>query len=332
MSMNRLLAMLLAVLASALVFSACGGNGGSSTYPADDPRAVFADRDASGEALANAWPGLVGLTGSDEGLTASPEEVRAGIALVKPYLDPAFRLQRAGGERYSIDSYVPLDVDELKVSDVVTTQPRDDIKVVRYVLRTPGATAPDESAVLGGGATPQLAVFRWDEQRGHWVVVSHANFNSPVAAVCNQAPIAVTKDRGSSSPADAALGNTLISQWRDITTGTTKGSVRSPEMQIQLADGQGWPNPDGSTPEWKPAKAYEYRNLATTRNGDLLVASYDAVAPNLAITGDTYRSTAAPRLLTYLRNPEGDWKLIGLANFAVPKGIPAGVDCVTSIP
>jgi len=327
-----LLAVVAAVLASALLLSACGGGGGASTYPADDPRAVFADRDASGEALANAWPALVGLTGSDDGLTATPAEVREGIALVKPYLDPAFRLQRAGGERYSIDSYVPLDVDELEVSKVVTTEPRDDIKVVRYVLRTPGATAPDESAVLGGGATPQLAVFRWDEQRGHWVVVSHANFNSPVAAVCNQEPIPVTKDRGSTSAADAALGDTLISQWRDITTGRTKGSVRSPEMQIQLADGQGWPNPDGATPKWSPAKAYEYRNLATTRDGDLLVASYDAVAADLAMQGDTYRSTSAPRLLTYLRSPEGKWQLIALANFAVPKGIPAGVDCVTSTP
>ncbi|MBL6634269.1 MAG: hypothetical protein O3B97_01785 [Actinomycetota bacterium] len=325
------LALALVVAASALV-AGCGG-GTSADDAKADPVAAFADRDASGEALAYAWPSLVGRTGSDDGVrTATPQQVKDGIAFVRPYLDPAFQLQRAGGERYVRDDYVPPDFDAVEVSNVVTTQPRPDVKVVRYVLSTPDATVPDAGAVLTDEATPQLAVFRWDEQRGHWVVVSHANFVTPVAAICEQDPIPVAKVRPDTSAADTRLGESLVAQWRDITTGKVRNpGARSPEGQIQLADGRGWPSADGDdTIEWKPAKAYEVRNPAITRNGDVLVASYDAVASDITIEGRKYRTLATPRLLTYLRDSGGAWKQVGLANFTVPTGVPAGVDCVAA--
>lgn len=108
-------------------------------------------------------------------------------------------------------------------------------------------------------------------------------------------------------------------------------SVLHPELQIQLADGQGWPTKDGTAIEWSPAQAYDYDNLVVTRNGDLLVLSYDAVVRNIIMEGEIYRSEASPRLLTYLKNPGGRWELISLANFTVPQEIPAGVDCVSSL-
>ena len=331
--MTTLRALLLMVLLAVIaVVAGCGGVTSAEDAKAD-PEAAFADRDASGEALANAWPSLVGKTGSDDGVrTATPQQVEEGKAFVRPYLDPAFQLQRAGGERYVIGNYVPPDFDAVDVSNVVTTQPRPDVKVVRYVLSTPGATTPDAGALLTDEARPQLAVFRWNEQLGHWVVVSHANFVTPVAAICEQEPIPVSAVQLDTAPADVKTGEALVSQWRDITTGKLRNSsVRSPEGQIQLADGRGWPSADGDESiDWKPAEAYEVRDPAITRNGDLLVASYDAVASDITIEGRKYRTLATPRLLTYLRDPDGTWKQIGLANFNVPTGVPAGVDCVAA--
>ena len=323
--MKRSLALLIPLVALPVLVSACGGD--SSDTGVTGPRAVLADRDATGAALANAWPGLVGETGSDSSITATPAQVRKGIAYVRPYLDPAFRLQRAGGERYALNNYVPLDIDAFKVTDVVVTEPRDDIKVVRYRLSTPGATAPDTDRVLTGETRPQLAVFKWDEQRGHWVIVDHANFTTPVAAICGQKPIAVTKEHLKTSAADTALGTALVQEWRAITLGKLKKKVTSPQLQIQLADGQGWPNAKGTPIKWKPATSYDVNNLSITRDGDLLVASYDTMESGLQLEGAAYRSGAAPRLLTYLRDPDGTWKLIGLANFAVPQKVPAGVKC-----
>jgi hypothetical protein len=48
--------------------------------------------------------------------------------------------------------------------------------------------------------------------------------------------------------------------------------------------------------------------------------------------GRGYGSERQPRLLTYLRNAEGKWELIALANFVTPATIPDGTDCVTKAP
>lgn len=323
-----LIALLLALTAT---LTACGGQTATeqTATPAAEAPAALSDRGASGEALANAWLELISLTGGGTGeVDTSPEEVQASMAIVRPYLDPAFTLVRATGERYNADTYVPLDIDAYEVSDVVVTEPRDDIRVLRYFVSQPGATAPDSGVVMSSEKAPRIAVLRWDEQLGHWVTVSYANFNTPVAAICDQEPIVVTGETPAVSTEDLELGTSLVTQWRDITTGQSTQRVRHPANQIQLADGQGWPTADGSAISWAPAGAYEVGNIGVTRNGDLLVTSYDAIVSDLVVEGDQYSSTANPRLITYLLSPEGKWELIALANFNVPQGVPAGVDCV----
>jgi hypothetical protein len=318
------------VLACAVVLSACGDQSSTSeTTPVEDIPAAFTDRNSSGEDLANAWFELLSMTGAEEGeVVTTPEQVEAGMNLVSGYLDPAFKLIRATGQRYTAGNYVPLDIDEFEVSDVVVTEPRDDIRVLRYFLSEPGATAPDTGLVMGGEKAPRISVMRWNEELARWQMVSHANFNSAVAAICGQDPIPVTGEELITSPEDLALGTSLVEQWREITLGISKEKVRHPANQIQLADGQGWPAVDGKPIEWEPASAYEAANIGVTRNGDLLVASYDAVVDDLTMEGTEYRASVSPRLLTYLLNPEGKWELIALANFTVPQGIPEGVDCV----
>lgn len=318
-------------LAAAVLLSACGGEGATSESASSEAvPAAFTARDASGEELANAWFGLLSLTGREAGQVATtPEEVEEGMALVRPYLDPAFTLVRATGQRYTAGNYVPLDIDAFEVSDVIVTEPREDIRVIRYFVSEPGATAPDAGVVMSGDKAPRMSVLRWDDEQERWVMVSHANFNAPLAALCSQAPIPVSGETPSTSPEDIALGTSLVEQWRDITTGASSEKVRHPANQIQLADGQGWPTADGAPIEWAPAQAYDFANVGVARNGDLLVVSYDAVVSDLVMEGDEYRETASPRLLTYLLSPEGKWELIALANFTVPQDVPADVDCVS---
>lgn len=317
--------------AAALFLSACGGPSATNGSPASgEIPAAFANPGASGEELADAWFGLLSLTGREAGQVATtPEEVEAGMALVRPYLDPAFTLVRATGQRYTSGNYVPLDIDDYEVSDVIATEPREDVRVVRYFVSEPGATAPDAGVVMSDEKAPRISVFRWDAQEGHWMMVSHANFNSPLAALCSQAPIAVSGETPETSPEDIALGTRLVEQWRDITTGASTERVRHPANQIQLADGQGWPTADDAPIEWAPAQAYDFANVGVARNGDLLVISYDAVVSDLVMEGDAFRETASPRLLTYLLSPEGKWELIALANFTVPQDLPADVDCIS---
>ena len=74
---------------------------------------TFSDKSATGEELANAFFDLLSNTGSPTGTVGTTaEQDEASRALVKPYLDPAFQIQRASGERYTAENYLPADVDE----------------------------------------------------------------------------------------------------------------------------------------------------------------------------------------------------------------------------
>ena len=336
--MTKLPGLALVALVGALLLAACGGEAitvdrsASTAMPAAfaDPETALANPDASGEDVIYAWFGLLTRTGRGAGEVAtSAEEVEAGMAIMRPYLDPAFILQRASGQRYTAGTYVPLDIDDFELSDFVVTEPREDIRVIRYFVSQPGATAPDAGVILSAEKAPRISVFRWDAELGHWVAVSYANFNNALAAICEQEPIRVTGEAPVTTPEDRALGLSLVEQWRDITTGASSEEVRHPANQIQLADGWGWPTADDKPIEWAPAKDYDFADVAVARNGDVLVVSFDAVVRDLVLEGDEYRDTASPRLLTYLLSPQGTWELIALANFNVPQDIPDDAECMS---
>jgi hypothetical protein len=293
---------------------------------------AFADRAASGEALVNAWFGLLALEPVDAGADNSPREVTAEQAIIRAYLDPAFQIQRASGVRYNVNDYVPVDITTFTVSGVLTTEPAEGVKVVRYTVSTPGATIPDRGWFLSGDARFRLNVFRWSAERGHWVMVSIANFNTPTAAICNAVPVPWTAMPASTSAEDAELGRSLLDQWRAATTGRPSEAIVSRQLMIQLADGQGWPNQAGTPITWSPAQSYEAADIVTSRHGDVLVVSFVAVVSGLRMEGRAYGSERQPRLLTYLRNADGKWELIALANFVTPATIPDGMDCVTKTP
>lgn len=304
----------------------------NSKWSAPEGTENFYVRSASGEELAQAFFSLLRATGTPASeLNMTKDQVKQAQADVEPFLDPAFQLVRANGQRYLEDNYVPADVDEFEIKDVVTTSPRDDVVVVRYSVRAPGETVPDAAVLLSDTWQPRMTTFHWDKVAKQWRLLSHANFSTPVAAICNQETYPLTPGTSKTSATDSALGDSLVKQWRDITTGAIQMTVRHPANQIQLADGQGWPTKDGTAIKWSPAQAYNYDNLVVTRNGDLMVLSYDAVAQNIVMEGDAYRSEASPRLMTYLLSPTGKWELIALANFTVPQEIPDGVECVSSL-
>lgn len=329
----------LVAIVGAVLLTACGGQSAtvestaSEVMPAafTDPKAAFANPDASGEDLVNAWFGLLALTGRGAGEVAtSSEEVEAGMKTVRPYLDPAFTLMRATGQRYTAGNYVPLDIDAFELSDFVVTEPRDDIRVIRFFVSQPGATSPDAGVVMSGDKAPRIAVLRWDATQDHWVMLSYANFNSAIAAICEQDPIQVRGETPVTSPGDLALGTALAERNAAVATGKSANEVMSPAYQVQFADGHGWPTTEETMiDEWKPAESYDFANVGVARNGDLLVLSYDVKVKDVVIEGDEYRDTASPRLITYLRSPDGEWEKIALGSFNVPEDTPSNVDCVS---
>ncbi|MGI9197881.1 MAG: hypothetical protein ACR2KE_10515 [Candidatus Nanopelagicales bacterium] len=361
----------LVVLAGAMLLSACGGTAATVNDPtaspastaatAEDsaatsqtpsasvespaasevtdafanPEETLADPDASAEDLVDAWFGLLALAAPGGGKVAtSSEEVEASMKVMRTYLDPAFTLVRATGQRYTAGNYVPVSIRAYELSDFVVTEPREDIRVIRFFVSQTGATSPDAGVVLSEEKAPRIVVLRWDARLGHWVMVSYANFNKAIAAICERDPIVVRGETLNTSKEDLALGMSLVKWEAANAMGKPTDEVEvSPAFQVQFADGEGWPTTgEAMIDDWTPATSYDYDNVGVARNGDLIVVSYDAVVDGIVIEGEDYRDTATPRLATYLRNSDGKWQRISMGSFNVPEDIPADVECVSLAP
>jgi hypothetical protein len=125
-------------------------------------------------------------------------------------------------------------------------------------------------------------------------------------------------------PASAAastktLGNALVHRFlalvKDRDAGRL-GAFLSPAFQIQRADGS-----RAGRAAYLAAlpivKSYRVRGLEATRNGDLVVATYE-VASNQVIDGKPFKAGFAPRISTFQRAP-GGWQIVSHANFNTPQ-------------
>jgi hypothetical protein len=287
---------------------------------------IFADKSATGEALVGAFFDLLLTTGSPAGTVGtSAEQDAASRERVKPYLDPAFQLQRASGERYTAETYIPADVDEFEVGDVRETRPADDVVVVRYSVRAT-QTLPDAALVMSKDKAPRLTVFHWNEAASHWSILSHANFNTPIAAICDKTPIVESQLLPAASAEDQALGEKLIHDWFALAEKGSLLPMLSPMIQLQTAGGHGYT----TVLEDKPGKfsKTETKAIAVTRNGKLMVVSLYARVSSTLLLGEEFGTTFAPRLYTWMDYGGGAWRLISSAYFNDPKKLPDGTVCV----
>ena len=321
--------------AAALLLAACGGGTTTTPTPAASTRAypsgssaeAVGDRAADGETLANALFELLSSTGSPEGTgEVSPENALAAAELTKPYLDPAFQLQRATGQRSTREDFIPNDIDAFEISNVAVTEPREGLKVIRYAVQTTAATVPDAGLVMSDVLAPRLTVVRWDGEQGHWVIVSHANFNTPVQAVCDQEPIEMISEEVTTSEADRRLGEELVREWFDLLIAGDGTPLLHPQVQGQSATGAGYT----TAAEYPGAKfgAAELSDFTVTRNGDLLVVSHGVDAQGSAWGGSVPLGTnKTPRLHTFLQDQQGEWKLVSTAVFNPPTSLPDNAEC-----
>lgn len=288
---------------------------------------MFKEESATGGGLAHAFFYLLSATGSPYGTVGTTaEQDEASKALVKPYLDPAFQLQRASGERYTAATYLPADVDAFEIGDVRETRPADDVLVVRYSIRTT-QTLPDAALVMGKDKAPRLTVFHWNSVDASWKILSHANFNTPVAAVCDKEPLIDNGLESSVSPDDYRLGVSLIEKWITLLDEGNSRNMLNPQAQGQNAGGMGYT----TMSEYKDPiiSKIHFDDVVVSRNGRLIVVSYYAKVDQALFQGSQLLSAeVTPRLLTFLQGDDESWSLIANATFNPPKELPKGTVCV----
>lgn len=279
---------------------------------------TFANRNASGEALATAFFELLQAAGGKP-----PAEAQA---TVKPYLDPAFQLQRASGKRYTADNYVPAAVEAFSIGDARESQPAAGVMVVRYSVRA-RETAPDTALVMAADKAPRITVFRWSDAASHWQVVSHANFNTPVAAICDKTPVITDPPSPTASPADEELAKEIVGRFIKLLEAGDAAPALDPNIQVQAASGAGYTTLAERTTRSK-AVGMSYSKPLVTRSGRILVFSAYFITESHSFTTEPQlRVGEVPHLLTFHEAADGQWKMIANALFSPPPKLPEGKSC-----
>jgi hypothetical protein len=278
---------------------------------------AFADKNVSGNDLAAAFLELLTAAGK----AAAPND------FVKPYLDPAFILQRASGKRYTADNYIPPLIDGYDISDVRETRPAPDVMVLRYAVRA-AETAPDTALVMSTDKAPRLTVFHWSEKASRWQVVSHANFNVPVAAVCDTSPVSQNALASPATPEDYKLGIDTVNEFIKLLEASNTKLILHPMVQVQTASGFGITT---LAERKKPSTASDmtYKDPVISRDGKLLVFSaYFLTKQHDFMKDNQLRVGIVPHLLTFMQVEDGSWKMIANALFSPPAEVPKGTSCI----
>jgi hypothetical protein len=289
---------------------------------------VFKNKSSGGEELVKAFFDLLSDPGKTaEVVGAKATQAQPPNALVRPYLDPAFVLQRASGERYVAETYMPASVEKFAIGDVRTTQPAEGVIVVRYSVRAT-ETTPDTALIMSKSKAPRLTVFHWNPAANRWQILSHANFNTPVAAICDKKPLTSNKIKSPSSPEDQLLGKELITKFYDLVMKGDSSPILNPQIQFQSAQGMGY------TTLSERKKSTQYQRISfdspiVTRNGRLLVvATFNTTEQRTLMQDNHLQADKAANLSTFIQSDSGQWSMIAVAAFAPAKALPDGVDCV----
>ncbi len=290
---------------------------------------VFSDRNATGEQLANAFFDLLSDTGSPaDTVGTTPEQDDASKKLVRPFLDQAFQLQRSSGERYTAETYLPADVDDFEIGDVREARPSGNVLVVRYSVRTT-ETLLDAALVMSKDKAPRLTAFHWSEADSRWKLLSHANFNTPVAAICDKDPIFDNGLESSASPEDQALGEGLMRRFYDLLVQGDAAPILNSQLQYQSASGVGYTS---LAERKKPTKLPEttFTDTVVTRNDSLLVVSvyHQTMSERVLMQQTKLRAGKSANLATFMQDKDGGWSMIALASFVPGKELPEGAECV----
>ena len=290
---------------------------------------TFSNKSATGEELAHAFFDLLSHTGSPAGnVGTTAEQDAASKALVRPFLDAAFQLQRSSGERYTAETYLPADVDDFKIADVREARPSENVLVVRYSVGTT-ETLPDVGLVMSKDKAPRLTAFHWSDADARWKLLSHANFNTPVAAVCDKNPIVDNGLDSSASPEDQALGEGLMRKFYDLLVQGDAAPILNSQMQYQSASGVGYTT---LAERKKPTKLPKtvFSDAVVTRNKSLLVVSvyHRTVDERILMQQTKLRAGKSANLATFMKGSDGNWSMIALASFVPGKELPEGIQCV----
>ena len=199
--------------------------------------------------------------------------------------------------------------------------------VLRYSVRA-AETAPDTALVMSNKKAPRLTVFQRNAEASHWQVVSHANFNVPIAAVCDKTPVTETALVSQATPQDYKLGIDIVSDFVKLLETSTSSLINNPMVQVQTASGFGITTL-AEVKKASTATNMTYKDPLISRDGTLLVFSgYFRTTQRDSTKDIKFRVALFPLLLSFMQEEDGTWKLIASGLFSLPAEVPPDTSCI----
>lgn len=221
-------------------------------------------------------------------------------------------------------TYTPTDIDNFKTSDVSITLPANGIMVASYKVSLPNRVDLKTQSIMSGQTVPRLTVLRWDAKQQQWKIFSHADFDTPSATLCG-APSGIKPRRAQFNEADIALARRILD--RQFASAVKGHSTEELASGFQLVYASGEQRGSQGPINYRFAQKPKLSDIEATRNGNLLAIRFNGPGAT-SFNGRPVDPSVKPRLLTYLKNDQGEWQRIAAAIFSVTARVAADVQCV----
>ena len=221
-------------------------------------------------------------------------------------------------------TYMPKDIDNFKISDLVLTHPIEDVLVASYKVSLPNRVDLKTGAVMSGENLPRLTVMAWNKSLKQWQIFSHADFDTPSATLCGYAS-GLKARKAYFSNSDNQLGSKVMTGFVDAMLNDTLKDHVIKGYQYVYASGE--KNTEDGPFRTKIEKQTKRLNLEAVKYDRLLAIRYDTQSA-LKIDGHSIEPSIKPRLFTFYKTDQGDWRFLASAVFSVTANAAAGVSCV----
>jgi hypothetical protein len=292
------------------------------TPPGQLSAASQAELDAFGMRLLTEAYSIRSKVGSPSG---QPGTDPAAVQAVKDLYDDDAMIQRAW-LNYGLTktTYFPDDIGAFSISNVVVSRPSDTVLVISFDVKLPKRTNLRSGIVMSDDSMPRLLVMRWNAAAGMWKIFTHADFDTPKAALCG-ADTDVKPGKSVFRPEDLEIARKYLEKIQTASLNGTEKEVQSRGFQYVFASGERKTAPGKVRARIK--NRVEMLDVEAIRSNDLLAVRFDA-HPSLTLDGGDVQSELRPTLMTFHRDADGEWRMIAIGMFSVTAKLAKDVPCI----
>ncbi len=256
----------------------------------------------------------------------APEQVDpAVLRRIKDLYDDDALIQRSRlNHGLTKATFFPHFINQFTISDMVITRSGTKVLVLTYNIALPNRTTLRAGVVMSGESQPRIVVMRWREEARMWKIFFYADFDLPRAMLCDAEPEYVPK-KSTFKPEDVALAKELSRKIQQASLDGTEKSVQSQGFQYVFASGER--KTGGGAVCARITKLFEPMNVEAIRSGDLFVMRSDPDNPTLTIDGQGIVPEMRPGIATFIRDADGEWRMIAIGIFAITARVAKNTPC-----